>query len=57
MVSATIERLKKDSRNLEWAATRYRKQGRTDRMYKVLNKKSYLDEQIAEIEESLLTPA
>lgn len=57
MVSATIERLKKDSRNLEWAATRYRKQGRTDRMYKVLNKKSYLDEQIAEIEETIITRA
>jgi hypothetical protein len=54
MVSATIDRLKKDSRNLGWAAARYRKQGRTDRMYKVLNKKAYLDDQIAEIEETLL---
>ena len=54
MVSATNERLKKDSRNLGWAAERYRKQERTDRMYKVLNKKAYLDDQIAEIEETLL---
>lgn len=54
MVSATIERLKKDSRSLEWAALRYKKQGRTDRMYKVLNKKSYLDDHIAEIEEVII---
>lgn len=53
MVSATIDRLKKDSRNLEWAATRYRKQGKTDRLRKVLNKKAYLDDHIAEIEETL----
>lgn len=52
MVSATIDRLKKDSRQLEWAADRYRKQGRTDRMAKVLLKKAYLDEHIAEIEEA-----
>jgi len=57
MVSATIERLKKDSRNLGWAADRYKKQGRTDKMYKVLNKKSYLDDHIAEIEESFLIAA
>lgn len=57
MVSATIERLKKDSRSLEWAALRYKKQGRTDRMYKVLNKKSYLDDHIAEIEEVIIGKA
>lgn len=54
MVSATIDRLKKDSRQLEWYADRYRKQGRTDRMHKVLNKKAYLDDHIAEIEETLV---
>lgn len=53
MVSATIERLKKDSRQLGWYADRYKKQGKTDRMYKVLTKKAYLDDHIAEIEESL----
>jgi hypothetical protein len=57
MVSATIDRLKKDSRNLGWAAERYRKQDRTDKMYKVLNKKAYLDDHIAEIEETLLLAA
>ena len=53
MVSATIDRLKKDSRQLGWYADRYRKQGKTDRLYKVLTKKAYLDEHIAEIEETL----
>jgi len=53
MVSATIDRLKKDSRNLEWAAARYRKQGKTDRLRKVLTKKAYLDDHIVEIEETL----
>jgi len=53
MVSATIERLKKDSRQLGWAADRYRKQGKTDRLRKVLHKKAYLDDHIAEIEETL----
>jgi hypothetical protein len=53
MVSATIERLKKDSRQLGWYADRYRKQGKTDRMHKVLTKKAYLDDHIAEIEETL----
>jgi len=51
MVSATIDRLKKDSRTLGWAADRYKKQGRTHRMHKVLLKKAYIDEHIAEIEE------
>lgn len=54
MVSATIERLKKDSRQLGWYADRYLKQGRTDRMHKVLTKKAYLDDHIAEIEESVV---
>ena len=55
MGSAQIERLKKDSRHLEWAAAKYRKQGRTDRMAKVLLKKVFLDEHIAEIQQSQLT--
>ena len=52
MVSATIERLKKDSRQLGYYADRYRKQGKTDRLRKVLMKKAYLDDHIAEIEET-----
>ena len=54
MVSATIDRLKKDSRQLGWYADRYKKQGRTDRLHKVLTKKAYLDDHIAEIEETIL---
>ena len=53
MVSATIERLKKDSRQLGYYADRYRKQGKTDRLRKVLIKKAYLDDHIAEIEETV----
>lgn len=51
MISAQIERLKKDSRHLEWAIARYRKEGRTDRMAKVLIKKIFLDEHIADLRE------
>ena len=57
MVSATIERLKRDSRQLGWYADRYRKQGKTDRLHKVLTKKAYLDEHIAEIEETIMEKA
>ena len=53
MVSATIERLRKDSRQLGYYADRYRKQGKTDRLRKVLMKKAYLDDHIAEIEETI----
>ena len=54
MVSVTIERLKKDSRQLGYYADRYRKQGRTDRSRKVLMKKAYLDDHILEIEETFI---
>ena len=53
MVSVTIERLKKDSRQLGWFAERYRKQGKTDRQRKVLMKKQYLDDNINELEDSI----
>lgn len=53
MVSVTIDRLKRDSRQLGYYADRYRKQGRTDRLRKVLKKKAYLDDHITEIEETL----
>jgi hypothetical protein len=57
MISAQIYRLKRDSRELEYAASRYRKDGKTDRMMKVLTKKAYLDDHIAEIEECVqVTP-
>ena len=51
MISAQIERLKKDSRELEYSAIRRRNQGRTDLMHKILERKTYLDEHIAEIME------
>lgn len=50
MISTQIERLKKDSRELEFSAIRRKQQGRTDLMYKILERKAYLDEHIAEIE-------
>tara|TARA_Y100000389_G_scaffold174214_1_gene183987 strand:+ start:1654 stop:1842 length:189 start_codon:yes stop_codon:yes gene_type:complete len=53
MVSVTIERLRKDSRQLGWYADRYKKQGKTERLRKVLLKKAYLDDHIVEIEETL----
>lgn len=53
MISAQIERLKKDSRELEYSAIRRRNQGRTDLMYKILERKTYLDEHIAEIMEAV----
>tara|TARA_R110000782_G_scaffold25744_9_gene66665 strand:- start:642 stop:803 length:162 start_codon:yes stop_codon:yes gene_type:complete len=53
MVSGTIERLKKDSKQLGWSAERYRKQGKADRLRKVLLKKQYLDDNINELEDSI----
>jgi hypothetical protein len=53
MVSATIDRLKRDSKQLGYYAVRYRKHGKTYRLRKVLTKKAYLDDHIAEIEETL----
>jgi len=57
MVSATIDRLKKDSRQLGYYADRYKKHGKTDRLRKVLMKKAYLDDHIAEIEETIIGKA
>lgn len=54
MISAQIERLKKDARQLEYSAARLRKNGDTERMRRVLLKKTYLEEHIAEIEETLV---
>jgi hypothetical protein len=54
MVSVTIDRLKRDSRELEWFAARYRKQGRMDQVHKMLLKKTYIDDQIAMLEEELM---
>ncbi len=54
MISAQIERLKKDSRELEYSALRRKKQGKTDLMAKLLSRKAYLDDHIAEIERELV---
>jgi hypothetical protein len=51
MLSATINRLKRDSIELEWFAIRYRKQGRMDLVHKMLAKKIFIDDQIAQLEE------
>jgi len=51
MLSIQIDRLKKDSKQLGYFAERYKKQGKTDRMYKVLKKQKFLDDQIFEMQE------
>lgn len=52
MLSIQIDRLKKDSKKLGYYAERYKKQGKTERMYKILKKQKFLDDQIFEIQEA-----
>ena len=47
MLSIQIDRLKKDSKKLGYYAERYKKQGRTDRMYKILKKHNLISEKKA----------
>jgi phage shock protein A len=49
-----IERLKNDSRELDNYIHRLRKKGRTDLAHKLLVKKEFLNQSIAEYENSLL---
>ena len=49
MVSAQIERLQKDSEELEAYIRQLRTQGKTDRVPAFVAKKNYLDNRIAEI--------
>ena len=51
MLSIQIDRLKKDSKQLGYYAERYKKQGKTDRMCKVLKKQKFLYDQIFEMQE------
>ena len=52
MLSIQIDRLKKDSKKLSYYAERYKKQGKTERMYKILKKQKFLDDQIFEMQEA-----
>lgn len=49
MVSDQLERLKKDSDQLELFIQELKQQGDTDRMHKIIAKKAYLDNRRAEI--------
>ena len=49
MVSAQIERLQKDSEELEAYIHQLHTQGKTDRVTNFVRKKAYLDNRIAEI--------
>lgn len=52
MVLAQLERLKKDSKELEIYARKLEKKGNTDRMNKILKKQDFLDRRIAEVQYS-----
>ena len=52
MLSVTINRLRRDSIELEWFAARYTKQGRMDLAHRMLAKKVFIDDQIAQLEEA-----
>lgn len=49
MVNSQIERLKKDSRELEYHIKKLTKRGRSDAAYKLAKKQSYLDAAIDQI--------
>lgn len=49
MISAQIERLKKDSRDLENYARKLRKKGKLELATKVLARQTYLDDHIADL--------
>ena len=52
MVLAQLERLKKDSRELEIYARKLEKKGNMDRMNKILKKQDFLERRIAEVQYS-----
>ncbi len=49
MISAQIDRLKKDSRELENYARKLRQKGKEDLASKVLARQTFLDEHIADL--------
>ena len=50
MVLAQLERLKKDSRELEIYARKLEKKGNLERMKKILRKQDFLNQRIAEVQ-------
>ena len=52
MVLAQLERLKKDSRELEIYARKLEKKGNFERMKKILRKQDFLNQRIAEVQYS-----
>ena len=52
MVSTQLERLKKDSRELEIYARKLEKKGNFERMKKILRKQDFLNQRIAEVQYS-----
>ena len=52
MVLAQLERLKKDSKELEIYARKLEKKGNVDRMNKILKKQDFLERRIAEVQYS-----
>jgi len=52
MVLAQLERLKKDSKELEIYARKLEKKGNLERMHKILKKQDFLERRIEEVQYS-----
>jgi len=52
MVLAQLERLKKDSKELEIYARKLEKKGNLERMYKILKKQDFLERRIEQVQYS-----
>jgi hypothetical protein len=50
-----VERLKKDSRELEYFMRKLQKSGNTDKAHAIQKKREYLDSRIEEMQEDLAT--
>lgn len=50
-----VERLKKDSRELEYFMRKLQKSGNTDKAHTIQKKREYLDSRIEEMQEDLAT--
>ena len=49
MIQPQIQRLKQDSLELDHYAKRLKKQGKTEKMHKILQKREWLDNEILEV--------
>ena len=49
MISAQIERLKRDSRELTTYSKKLAKKGRSDLVHKIMLKKEFIDQHIADV--------